>query len=315
VSKIAEAILPFYFRKFVIYFTKARFCHFFPYLTGYIRVKGGDSMVFPWHQQGICSLLIAGALAAMTLVGCSNDDDNNGTGPSTEPVIVTVTLGTNSMEVNLRDLPSFNVEDLAACSLNTLISPDLVAPWLDHDSVAWDMRPLHGYRMVGSDGFNPHDNRGYIDCYWDWLGLGYVFVESRDVIFPDELIDLPGAYNVHDTAEILAFRMMKVVTPFDSFLVEFDDITPVQVQNPDSVMEDALPLVDFVPDTIVTLGADNFHYKIVAVDGFTQNTPLTWEQLQIGYWLLDTEKTWFLSDTLHSGQYKIQAAAVMEIIQ
>jgi hypothetical protein len=109
--------------------------------------------------------------------------------------------------------------------------------------------------------------------------------------------------------------MMKVVAPFDSFLVEFDEITPVQVLNPDSVMEDALPLADFVPDTIMTLGPDNYQYKIVAVDGFTQNTPLTWEQLQIGYWLLDTGKTWFLSDKLHTGSYKIQAAAVMEITQ
>ena len=80
-------------------------------------------------------------------------------------------------------------------------------------------------------------------------------------------------------------------------------------------MEDALPLMDFVPDTIMTLGPDNYQYKIVAVDGFTQGTPLTWDQLQIGYWLLDTEKTWFLSDTLHTGSYKIQAAAVMEIMQ
>jgi hypothetical protein len=266
-------------------------------------------------KRNIWLLSVIFLLGIGLMVGCSDDDDDTGTGGGTQPVIVTITLGGESMEVNLRDLPSVEFEGMDAVFLYNLISEDLVQPWYDNDSVAWDMRPLHGYRTVGSDGFNPHDDRGYQDLWWDWLSLGYIFVDSRDVMFPDELIDLPGAYDVDDTEEVLVFRMLKVVTPIDSFLVEFDDITPVQVLNPDSVMEDALPLADFIPDTITTLGPENYQYKVSAVDGFTQDDPLNWEQWQMGYWLVDLEKTWFLIDSLQTGRYKIQAASRIEVTQ
>jgi len=256
---------------------------------------------------GICCLIGLGFWT-----GCSNDEDDSNNG--NEPVIVTVTLGGTSMDVNLRDLPSQEFEGLDGIILNEIISQNLVEPWLDPDSVAWDMRPLHAYRTVGSDGYSPHSHANhYQDLWWDWMSLGYILVESRDVIFPDAWIDLPGAYNVDDTEEILVFRILKVVTPIDSFLVEFDDITQTQVLNPDTVLEAALPLADFVPDTIMALGPENYQYKIVGIDDFTQNTPLTWEQLQVGYWLLQTEQTWFLSDTLHTGHYKIKAAERLEI--
>jgi hypothetical protein len=260
-------------------------------------------------------LLLASLILGLGMMfGCDNDEDNGNNGGGNEPVIVTVKFGNDSMEVNLRDLPSQEYEGMDAVFLNDLISETLIEPWLDHDSVAWDMRPLHGYRTVGSDGYSPHSHANhYQDLWWDWMYFGYIFVESRDVMFPDALIDLPHAYDVDDTENILVFRMLKVAAPFDSFLVEFDDITPVQVLNPDSLMEDALPLADFIPDTIITLGADNYTYKVRGIDGYPSNKPLTWEQLQVGYWLLETEKTWFLSDTLQSGSYKIQAVARIEV--
>ncbi len=257
--------------------------------------------------------LISFMLGMGVLVGCDDDGDNGGNGGGTDPVTVTITLGNNSLEVNLRDLQSFEIEGLEADSLNNLIPDDFIDPWVDPDTVEWDMRPLHGYRPVGSDGFNPHDDRGYDDLYWEWMSLGFIFVETRNVIFPDSLIDLPGAFNVNDTNEFLIFRKLNVIVPFDSFLVEFDDITPTPVLNPDSVMENALPLSDFLPDTIVTLGPENYAYKVRGMDGFPSNRPLTWEQLQAGYWLLDTEKTWFLADSLQTGHYKVQALARIEV--
>lgn len=261
-------------------------------------------------------ILIAFVMGLAVLLGCDNDEDNGTNGGGADPVIVTITLGSNSMEVNLRDLPSQEFEGMDAVFLHYLISEDLVEPWFDNDSVAWDMRPLHGYRLIGSDGYSPYTHsQNYQDLWWDWTYLGYIFVESRDIVFPDELIDLPGAYNVDDTDNIEVYRMINVVAPFDSFLVEFDEITPTQVLNPDSLMEDALPLEDFIPDTIIALGAENYQYRVVAVDGFTQDDPLNWEQWQTGYWLLESEKTWFLTDSLQTGRYKIQAASRIEVTQ
>jgi hypothetical protein len=257
-------------------------------------------------------MFLALAICMGAIIGC-DDDDDNGTNGGTDPVIVTIVNGSQSEELNLRDLSSIEVEGYDVVFLNNLISETIVPPWYDNDSVAWDTRPLHGYRTIGADGFNPYTNRGYQDCYWDWLSMGYIFVESRDVQFPDELIDLPGAFNVDDTETIEVRRMLKVTVPFDSFMVEFDEITPTTVLNPDSIMESALPLADFVPDTIITLGPENYQYKIVAIDGFTQNDPLTWEQMQVGYWLLDSEKTWFLADSIQSSRYKIKAAEHIEV--
>ena len=266
-----------------------------------------------WKHLGNWLLLIALFFSLEIIIGCDGNNEDNGNGPSNDPVIVTVVNGSQTEEFNLRDLPSIEVEGFQVVYLNNLISQDIVPPWYDNDSLAWDMRPLHGYRTVGSDGFNPYTNRGYQDCYWGWLSLGYIFVESRDVQFPDALIDLPGAYNVDDTETIEVRRMIKITVPFDSFMVEFDEITPTTVLNPDSVMESALPLADFIPDTIVTLGPENYTYKVKGVDGFPPNKPLTWEQLQIGYWLMETEKTWFLSDTLQTGSYKVSAVARIEV--
>ena len=268
--------------------------------------------IFSDYLVIVAILLVLGFLA-----GCSNDEENdNGNGNGTQPVIVKLYLGTDSTEINLRDLTSFEIESEDAVFLNNLISQNFVQPWLDNDSLAWDMRPLHAYRLIGSDGYSPyfHSNH-YPDLWWDYTFLGYIFVESRNVIFPDSLIDLPGAYNVDDNDRIQIYRKFDICTSTDTAFVELADITAVPVLNDSGNTENALPLADFIlaVDTLVA-NPTIYTYKVVAVDGFTQNTALTWEQMQTGYWLLESQKTWFLADSLHTGRYKIKAVKEIDVL-
>ena len=57
-------------------------------------------------------ILISFMLGMGALVGCDDDSDNRGNGGGTDPVIVTITLGNNSLEVNLRELQSCELECL-----------------------------------------------------------------------------------------------------------------------------------------------------------------------------------------------------------
>ena len=55
--------------------------------------------------------------------------------------------------------------------------------------------------------------------------------------------------------------------------------------------------------------------NLVAIDGYTQPAPLTYAQLQQGYWLLESGKTIFTPEDLQSGKYKIRDLKSIEVVQ
>jgi hypothetical protein len=123
-------------------------------------------------------------------------------------------------------------------------------------------------------------------------------------IFPDDLIDLPGAYNVRDVRNIYVHRKFDIETPDTVSFVELKDITSVEVTNHDGEPEDALPLRDFV-EVLVTNPGD-FQYNMRTLDDFGPDEDMTWAQFQTGYWLLESQKTIFTDTSLVGGRYKLQ---------
>jgi hypothetical protein len=136
-------------------------------------------------------------------------------------------------------------------------------------------------------------------------------VATRNVIFPDDLIDLAGAYNVKEAGHIFVVRKFDVETPDTSLFYELDGMPVVQVLNFEDQLEDALSLADFV--TGVAQDPSAMSYNIVAVDGYGPSSDMTWEEFQTGYWLLETEKTIFTDPALDSGPYKLKALERIEV--
>ncbi|MBU0510053.1 hypothetical protein KKH27_14610 [bacterium] len=250
-------------------------------------------------------------LALILMIGCDTDNDNNSdTPPSTEHVWVV--LGDDSVQMMLRDLPKITVEGEEAIRLNEFVTTTLVPNLVVNDTVFYDYRALYGYRIVGEDGFSAHDNRGYADNIWAHFHLGYMLVSNRRAIFPDDSIDLAGAYNVTGMRFIRLYRKFDVQIPDTTSFVELNDVTPVTVTNPDGEPESALPLSDFV--TLIVTAPENFQYNLRSLDDFGPTTNMTWAQFQTGYWLLTSQRTMFNDTTLIGGRYRLRHLESIQVL-
>lgn len=211
----------------------------------------------------------------------------------------------DSTRVGFGGLTWFDADGEDAIQLNEFVDTTLI-PLFD----GYDMRPLHAYRIVGDDGFSA-SVKGYPDNTWEEMGLGHIMVATRNVIFPDDLIDLAGAYNVKETRRIFAYRKFDVETPDTALFYEVEDVAVGQVMNLEGQLEDAVSLADFVTEAVAD--PSSMSYNIVAVDGFGPDTDMTWEEFQTGYWLLETKRTIFTDPGLDSGRYKIKALERIEV--
>ncbi|MBN2414352.1 hypothetical protein JXO52_00845 [bacterium] len=250
------------------------------------------------------------ALALLVFSGCAKDGGDSSTGPDvTTGNFLWVHLDGDSVKVDYDDLPVFDINTLAkplyeetdAIWLTAFIDTNLIPNYVD-DGDVYDPRELYAYRFEGDDGFSA-STKGYADNTWEQLGLGYILCAIRRVIFPDELIDLPGAYNVSDVARVLVSRKIDVTSPDSSGFVRLADLSTVQVQNWDGITEDAVSLAD-IATRFVNAPAGH-EYNLAAIDGYSFKTALTWEQFQTGYWLLDSRRTIFTHADLGSSKYKM----------
>jgi hypothetical protein len=247
-------------------------------------------------------LLLVSLFFVVLFLGCAKEDDDN---PVVTPEAVTLWIyqGNDSTEVAAEGLPTIDVEGQEAIHLSEFISTTLIPPYVDED-VSYDLRPLYCYEIQGEDGFSAHANRGYANNIWTQLTQGYVVLSTGRAVFPTEL-GLPGAYNVSDAARILVYRKFDLETPDSTCFVEFYKIESVEVTNHDGNPEQALPLCAFV-DSAGFATPENYTYNMRSVDDFGPSVSMTWEQLQTGYWLLESEKTLFTDPTLTGGRYKVK---------
>ena len=251
-------------------------------------------------------------LSALILSGCAKEGSNNVLDPgTTDDLSVWVHLDGDSTQVFYNDLPSFNIATLKkqmqdeneAIWLEAFIDTSLIPFFIDREENSYDSRYLYAYRIVGDDGFSA-SFRGYPDNVWEHMFLGYVLILTRRVVFPDELIDLAGAYNVKDVAHIRINRKIDVVAPDTSAFIRLNDLTPEEVTNWDGLPEDAIPLSDIVASVVEF--PQNHTYNVEALDGYSLETDLSWTEMQTGYWLLTSERTLFTDPNLQTGIYKVK---------
>jgi hypothetical protein len=239
----------------------------------------------------------------MIVAGCSKEEDNPLTSDDSDKYFM-VHFNNDSIKVEFKDLPKFDADGEEAIQLNYFIDTSLVHPFIDKDTVAHDSRSLYSYQIEGDDGFSASGSRGYANNIWDHLFLGHVITSSRQVIFPDNKIDLPGAYNVKTSRRIYIHRKFDLDFTDSVHIVDLDNVTPVQILNPDNVLEAAIPLKDVVTNKISN--PDAYNYNMLSLDNFGPTSDMTWNQFQTGYWLLSSEKTMFTDTSLVGGRYKLK---------
>jgi len=240
-------------------------------------------------------------LSTLSYWGCAKED-NNPSAPA-ETYSLWVLQGEDSTEVSAEGLPTIDLDGLQAIHVSEFINTTLIPPFVD-DPNEYDSRPLYAYEITGADGFSAHANRGYANNTWVQLTQGAIVLSTKRISFPAEL-GLPGAYNVSDVARIVVQRKFDLVTPDTTAFVEFRTVTPVEVTNHDGLPEMALPLSRFVdPEVIATPEA--YAYNMRSVDDFGPTETMSWEQLQTGYWLIDSERTIFTDASLAGGRYKLR---------
>jgi len=244
-------------------------------------------------------------------VGCAKDESSPAGPDSSACEYMWVHFHGDSVQVFYKDLNTFDVNTLSksvasetdAIWLCSFVDTNLIPNYTVKDSTIYDTRSLYAYRIEGDDGFSA-SVKGYPDNIWDHMKKGYVLIASRRVVFPDDLIDLPGAYNVKDVRHIRIKRKFDIYAPDTSLFAEISEFATTSVLDADGQNEDAVSLSDIVASVISN--PETFTYNLQALDGYSLPDDLTWEDLQTGYWLLDSKKTIFTKESLSSKKYQIK---------
>jgi hypothetical protein len=252
------------------------------------------------HSNRIIFLLL---IIVLLFPGCAKDNDNPVT-PEDSDNYIWVHFKGDSSKVLFESLPKFTADGEDAIQLSSFIDTSLIPPYYDKNSNSYDSRSLYCYEIAGDDGFSASENRGYPNNIWDELKLGHILISGRRVIFPDDKIDLAGAYNVKSARHIHIYRKLDLSFTDSTLCVELRKITPIQVTNPDNNLEEAISLKDAVAYMVAV--PDNFQYNILSLDNFGPSEDMSWTQLQTGYWLLSSEKTMFADTSLSGGKYKVK---------
>ncbi len=241
-------------------------------------------------------------LSTILLIGCSKESKNP-IEPVQEVSYLWIHFANDSTKIEFDNLPKIDADGEEAIQLSSFIDTTIIPIFRDKDNNPYDARVLYAYKIVGDDGFSA-SKKGYPDNIWDHLKLGHILTQTRQVVFPDDKIDLAGAYNVKQARHIYIFQKFDVDTPDTTAFVELQNLTSVTVTNPDGIIEKAIQLKDFILIFIAT--PEIYHYNMLTLDNFGPTSDMTWDQFQTGYWLLTSQKTMFTGPDLDSGRYKLK---------
>jgi len=260
----------------------------------------------------ITIIMLITAVTTLTSITACRKGSKNPVGPDNSiSEFMWVHFKGDSTKVKYDDLTVFDINTISkrvasendAIWLKAFIDTSLIPVTIARDESVHDTRNLYSFRFKGDDGYGAY-KKGYADNTWNQLDKGYVLLATRRIIFPDELLDLPGAYNVRDVRSVHISRKFEVVNPDSAAFVRLQDIASVKINNWDGVPEDALCLAEMVKAVLVN--PENYHYNIEAIDGYSLPADLTWTELQTGYWLINSAKTLFTNPALASGKYKVK---------
>jgi hypothetical protein len=240
----------------------------------------------------------------MIAAGCSKEENNPLTQADDSDKYFWIYYSNDSAKVAFKNLPKFNADGEEAIQLNYFIDTSLIHPFVDKNGLSHDTRTLYSYQIVGDDGFSASGNRGYPNNIWEHFFLGHVINSNRQVIFPDNKIDLPGAYNIKLARRIFIHRKIDLKFIDSTRFVELKNIPPIQVINPQGLPEQAVPLKNIV--IAIVSNPETYNYNLLSVDNFGPTSDMTWNQFQTGYWLLESQATMFTDTTLVGGRYKLK---------
>ncbi len=244
------------------------------------------------------------AAALFTIVLIASCGRDNPTTPKFESEnFLWIHFKSDSIKIEFEGLPKIDADGEEAIQLSSFITTSLVQPYQDKNGNLHDTRRLYSYQIVGDDGFSA-SVKGYSNNTWEHLTLGHLLTKTRQVVFPDDKIDLAGAYNVKLARHIYIHRKLDISTPDTTAFIELRTITPTSVTNTEGVTEAAVPLMSAI--TKILAGPENRQFSLVALDGYQPPTDLTWEQLQTGYWLLTSEMTLFTDPAVNTGKYRLK---------
>jgi hypothetical protein len=259
--------------------------------------------------------LLASLIALLVIVvsgGCSKDSNPIVSDPTNQSFLW-IHLGSDSTKVEFASLPKIDAGGVEAIQLSEFVDTTLIPPYRDKSGNAYDSRTLFAYQIVASDGYSASATKGYPDNIWSHMQLGHILTTTRQVVFPDDKIDLAGAYNVKNTLHIYVHRKLDLAKPDSTTFIELRSVDTTQIANSDGVLENAIPLKDIVLLSVDS--AQNYSYNLRTLDDFGPSTNLTWDQFQTGYWLLTSGKTRFTDSTLVGGAYKLKVLESIQIIQ
>lgn len=150
-------------------------------------------------RPAVSSRWLVIASLAVGSVGCGNDTQaiSQGTpAPSASVAAVNVVLvhGSDTATVDVAALPSQTYKDTSVVPLATV--------WAQ-GKLAGDVTKL-AFDFEGDDGFRPSSkDKCKKNVTGDQLGKGYIVPKTRTLVW-DDALGLPGCYNVHDVAKMIA---------------------------------------------------------------------------------------------------------------
>lgn len=154
-----------------------------------------------------------------------------------------------------------------------------------------DFRILYNYQIVSNaDGFSPrdaHSTAGY-DINWSKFKQGFFVPENGNKTwFPNDM--LPGAFKVSDTGLFKLYRKIDVnAGNKGAASIELRKLQTYPIVNSQSVSEDAIKLSDLLNGI-----AAYDSVQIVCFDGFGSDKIYYPDDINAGYYLLNSEKTTF----------------------
>ncbi len=255
------------------------------------------------HFSGIrwLSLFTGVILCIVLTTGCDKD---NPTSPTMEHEnYLWIHMNSDSTKIKFETLLKIDADGEEAIQLSSFIDTTLIHPFRDKDGNPHETRRLYSYQIAGDDGFSA-SKKGYSNNTWDHLLAGHILTSTRQVVFPDDRIDLAGAFNVKSTRHIYIHRKFNVITPDTSTFIELRMLTTTSVTNPEGQTENALLLKDCLAQIVTA--PENRQYNLRTLDDFGPSADLTWDQFQAGYWLLTSEKTMFTDPDLNTSKYKLK---------
>ena len=192
--------------------------------------------------------------------------------------------------------------------LGQFINQATIAALVDSAPDSLDLRNLFAYEIIAADGWSPREsvNAGY-DLNWDLFNDCFLVPTDNNRVWHFNA-DLPSAYKVRDVLEFRAYRKIDVNTGRGKQMVELKGLPVQQIENWDGVMEDAVKLSDLLQ------GVSAYDsLSIVCYDGYGSDKYYYAEAVNLGYYLLDSERTIFPGATIPNNQKKMKKVESIQL--